>query len=401
MIMQVRLFTASVLATLLTGTLAQAAPANATRSYEELALNGAGDRIAALEAVHPPDAAQRAHASVVVRDSHGKIVAQYDPCRSCDYNYPAWSPDGKTLSFIGNDSKRGNATLYLASNGKASAIASVRGVANTARWAPDGQRLALLATVGAKKSTGATEAGAPQVGELGTNDDEQRIALVARSGGAVRLLSPADTFIYEYDWLPDGSGFVVTSAKGNGDNNWWVATLGRVDADSGALQVLAAPALQLSMPKVSPDGRTVAYIGGLMSDFGSVGGDVYTLALAGGTPTDITPGYAGSFNGLDWRGGKLLATAQLGAEQAVLALDTAGGPPQLLWSQAATLGTSCEGCVALSADGSMAATALETFERAPHIVAGRLPQLQAITHENDHLVPAVAARSISWRNEGY
>src|SRR5471032_1955283 len=137
--------------------------------------------------------------------------------------------------------------------------------------------------------------------------------------GALKLLSPEDTFVYEYDWMPDGSGWVVTSAKGNGDNNWWVATLGHVDAGSGALRVLAAPKTQLNMPRVSGDGKTVAYIGGLMSDFGSVGGDIFTVPLAGGEPVDLTPGFNGSFNGLDWRNGQLLATAQMGGEQAVLA----------------------------------------------------------------------------------
>jgi dipeptidyl aminopeptidase/acylaminoacyl peptidase len=397
----IRTLPAALLCALTALNSAQAAAPAGTRSYEELALNGAGDRIAALESVNPPDASKRAHTSVVVRDAGGKLLAQYDPCKACLYNFPSWSPDGKLLSFIGNDSKSGMATLYLVSNGKTAAVTKLRGVANTARWAPDGKRLALLATIGAKKSTGATEAGAPQVGELGTDEDEQRIAVVDRNGGPLRLVSPGDTFIYEYDWMPDGSGFVVTSAKGNGDNNWWVATLGQVDAASGALRILAAPKMQLSMPKVSQDGKTVAYIGGLMSDFGSVGGDVYTLPLAGGEPVDITPNYAGSFNGLDWRGGKLLATAQIGAEQAVVALDAANGKHQVLWSQPATMGTACEGCVSLSADGSIAATALETFDKAPHIVAGRLPQLAAITHDNDSLPAAVAARSITWTSDQF
>jgi hypothetical protein len=37
-------------------------------------------------------------------------------------------------------------------------------------------------------------------------------------------------FVYQYDWLPDGSGFVGTAAPGDGDNNWWVAKLYRFDA---------------------------------------------------------------------------------------------------------------------------------------------------------------------------
>src|SRR5476649_330186 len=108
------LMTAALLAAALVSVDALAATASAgARSYEDLALNGAGDRVAALESVNPPDAAKRAHASVVVRDAgSGKVLATYDPCPHCLYNYPSWSPDGKALAFIGNDSKSGNATLY-------------------------------------------------------------------------------------------------------------------------------------------------------------------------------------------------------------------------------------------------------------------------------------------------
>ena len=96
----------------------------------------------------------------------------------------------------------------------------------------------------------------------------------AEAGGDLKLISPADTYIYEFDWAPDGSGFVATGAKGNGDNNWWIATLDFVDAQTGALRVIAAPHVQMNLPRVSRDGKTVAFIGGLMSDWGSIGGDV-------------------------------------------------------------------------------------------------------------------------------
>ena len=125
----------------------------------------------------------------------------------------------------------------MARGGKLTAVATIKGVANTARWSPDGASIAWLATVGAKKQTGAVEAGARQVGEIGVDEDAQRIALVPAAGGEPRLVSPPDTYVYEYAWTPDGRGFVATSAKGNGDNNWWVATLGHIDAASGALRL--------------------------------------------------------------------------------------------------------------------------------------------------------------------
>ena len=83
-------------------------------------------------------------------------------------------------------------------------------------------------------------------------NDEQRIATVPATGGELHFASPADTFVYEYDWTPDGRGFVGTAAKGNGDNNWWVAKLEHFGLD-GSERVIAAPKMQMNAPKVSPD----------------------------------------------------------------------------------------------------------------------------------------------------
>jgi dipeptidyl aminopeptidase/acylaminoacyl peptidase len=392
----------AVLASLLAAT-GHAAAAPAMHGYSALALSANGERIAAIESTEGGQG-QGAAPAIVVRDAAtGKVVARYDSidaCAKCKLDFPSWAPDQKALSFIGSDAKAGTATVFVARDGKVSALTTIKGVANTARWSPDGQQIALLATIGAKKQTGAVEAGAPLVGEIGSEEDAQRVALVPATGGELKLVSPADTFVYEYDWTPDGKGFVVTSAKGNGDSNWWVATLGHVDAASGKLRVLAAPRTQMSMPHASPDGRTVAFIGGLMSDFGVVGGDVYTVPITGGEAVNVTPGYAGSFNGIAWRGNRLLASVLAGSDATVVAIDPAARTTRTVWRGPVTASASRDGRFVFSADGAVAASVHEDYEHAPHIAAGRLPKLAPITHDNDDFAPQVRAQSVAWTNEG-
>ncbi|HAV36326.1 MAG TPA: S9 family peptidase [Massilia sp.] len=370
------------------------------RDYRAPAIRDGGERIAAIEA----DAAAPGkpyHAQVVVRDgATGKILARYDPCAGCSYDFPSWSPDRASLAFIDADAAAGSATLWVVRDGEPRAAASIRGVANTARWSPDGARIALLATVGARKQTGAVEAGERLVGEIGVNEDAQRIAVVPAGGGEARMVSPPDTYVYEYDWTPDGRGFAATGAKGNGDNNWWVAALVHVDLASGALRTIAAPTTQISLPHVSPDGRTVAFVGGLMSDFGSVGGNLYTVPLAGGEPVDVTPNYSGSFNGLAWKGKTLVASALRGSEMTVVAVDPAARSAQTLFSRAVGASGSRDGRIVFSRDAGAAVAVFETFEKAPYIAAGRLPELAQVTRENDGFAPQVAVRSIAWTNEG-
>ena len=83
--------------------------------------------------------------------------------------------------------------------------------------------------------------------------------------------------------------------------------------------------MQLDFPRVSPDGRTVAFIGGLMSDFGSVGGDVYTVPVAGGEPTDITPAITAHSSWCRTRMG-LAGSALIGDRMAIVPIAPGAAP---------------------------------------------------------------------------
>ena len=370
-------------------------------TYGGVALAPRADRVASVDALEGAPGEKAPHGAVTLRDARsGAVLARLDPCPACTYAAPAWSPDGTALAFLAKDEKAGSVAVDVVASGAVRTVATVKGEANTPRWSPDGTTIALLATVGARKAIGATQAGIPLVGEIASQDDEQRIAVVPVRGGALRLVSPADTFVYEYDWTPDGRGFVATSATGNGDNNWWVARLDAI-ALNGAVREIAAPPLQMNVPRVSPDGSTVAFVGGLMSDFGSIGGDLYTVPFAGGTPVDATPQFAGSFTGLVWNGPRTLdATALAGDRSAVVTVDVATHATRTLAAQAASFAAS-DGHVSFSADRGAIAAVVQDFERAPRLVAGAPDALRALTHDNDAAPAAVAARSISWTNDGF
>ncbi len=391
----------AVLAALLLAAPAAAA-ADTIHQFNGLALSPAGDRTATIESDDPGNLAQEPHGQIQVRDVAGKIVARYDPCAACRYANPVFSPKGDALVFLATDDKAGKVTLYRAASGKPQILATLSGVANTPRFSPDGSRIALLVTLGAHKKTGATQAAAPQVGQIGESQDEQRIAILPASGGALKPISPADTYIYEYSWAPDGKGFAVTAAKGNGDDNWWIASLDYVDAASGALRVIAKVKTQIDMPRISPDGKSLAFIGGLMSDWGSVGGDIYTVSLSGGEPADITPGYKGTFQGIDWRGSRLMATALIGDSDAVVSIEPVSLKTQTLWSKPVTVASQTfDNPIAISADGRIAATVLQDFTHAPEIARGTLPNLAPITRTNSGLPAMAVAESVHWKNEGY
>jgi len=366
--------------------------------YSNLALSSAGDRIAAVESDSEPNASEKPAERVVVRDSRtGNVIAAMPTCAGCRYSGLTFAPDGRLLAVMKDkDSTR----LLLFANGQTSTLASFKGIAQAPSFSPDGATIAVLATFHARKEAGATQAGVRQVGEIGEENDEQRIAVVPIAGGELRPVTPADRYFYEYDWTPDGRGFVTTSAQGNGDNNWWIATIDHVDLASGALTRLAAPKAQVNFPRVSPDGRTVAFISGLMSDFGSVGGDVYTVPIGGGATTDVTPGYRGTFTSLTWDKNGLTGSALVGDQMKIVPIDPVRGPQAALWSNAVTI-SSGDAKFARSADARTYATVVQDFEHAPAIYAGSAAGLHKVTRDNDAWQPIVQAKSVTWTNQGF
>ena len=392
-----------VLSLVAAAALQAAAPAGpSVHGYGALTLAPGGKRLAAIESAEAVGVVSDNRAAVVIRSAKGEATNRFDPCQTCRYSGPAWSADGQKLAFIGSDMKAGTATLFVIEGDKARAVTTVKGVASTARWAPDGQSIAMLATVGARKQTGATQAGVRQVGEIGVAGaiDEQRIAVVPAAGGDLAFASPDDTFVYEYDWTPDSKGFVGTAAKGDGDNNWWVASLQAFGRD-GASRVIAAPKLQLNAPRVSPDGKSVAFIGGLMSDFGAVGGDIWTVPFTGGQPTNLTDGYKGTFTSLDWTAKGPMASAILGGDSAIARIDPAGGAKVTIMARGEVSYSAGNGRVSFDPSGKIAATVVDSFAKAPQILLGAPEALKPITHDNDALTATYIGKSVTWKNEGF
>ncbi|MFL5294889.1 MAG: S9 family peptidase [Phenylobacterium sp.] len=377
-----------------------ATPPAQVRLYHDVTLGPQGDRIASVEADDPLDSEREPHETVVVRSrTTGEVIGRFDPCAACFYSGLAWSPDGAALAFVASNRKARTASLVTVRDGKAATALDFAGLLATPRWSPDGKTLAVLATDRPRKLTGATQAGAAIVGEIGHETDEQRIAVLPATGGPLRFLSPADTFVYEYDWTPDGRGFAATEAKGDGDNTWWVARLAFVGVDA-SFREIAAPPVQMKYPRVSPDGKTVAFIGGLHSDFGPTGGDLWTVPLAGGTAVDRTPALKASLSSLAWRKSGLYATAIVGDQNALLSVDPASGATKTLYSAAASF-QGGDGRLSLDRAGKIMAGEAQTFTTAPHILAGPVAAPKPITHENDAVGAQVSARSLTWKSDGF
>jgi len=318
----------------------------------------------------------------------------------------AWSPDSKRIAFLSDADKAGQPQLYVSGGNAAPGkkLTSVKGFLAGPKWAPDGKSIAILFTENATRAAGPLVAETPETGEIKDSFFEQRLALVDLATGNLRQVSPADAYIYEYDWAPDGKTIALTAAKGNGDNNWYIAELFSLDTDSGYMRSIYKPKLQIARPAVSRDGKSVAFIEGLMSDEGSVGGDVFLLPLAGGAPRNLTPERKASASALSWTsGGKLIVGENIQSDSGITQIDPASGQIETLYRGAEFLTLSLEGpSVSLSSNGSAAAFIRSSFSAPEEIWAGPVGKWKQLTQRNAGVKPPWGeVKSLHWKSDSF
>ena len=87
--------------------------------------------------------------------------------------------------------------------------------------------------------------------------------------------------------------------------------------------------LQIAVPRFSPDGKQIAFIGGLMSDQGSTGGDIYLIPTTGlkrGEPKDVTPNRPSSPAYIAWLDDHDIGISEhVGGSSRITALDLTTG----------------------------------------------------------------------------
>ncbi len=350
----------------------------------------------------------------VANTSDGSAVVRLSACPGsvCDEHGAAWSPDGNRIAFVTTDDQ-GQPQIAVADSTGAHVkiITAAHGPLDTPRWSPDGKRIAFLYSEGAPKTPGPLNPLARDAGVLSSTVFEQRLATIPVQGGVPAILGPVDLNIYEYDWSPDGRHFAVTAAHGSGDDNWWIAELDVMDAQTGAVTTLLKPTCQLASPRWSGDGKRIAYISGIMSDEGITGGDVHVIPAGGGTAVSVTPDLAASVHTISWNGSSthIIATEFAAGDEVLADINVRTKSQQELWRAAEMIWadnlmgiTPGDAGISLSRNGAVSAVIRQSYTSPPELQTGPPGKWRPITRINAGVKPITGkATNVFWKSDQF
>ena len=342
-----------------------------------------------------------------------------------NFSSPRWSPDGERVAYVAGGEDGAELRALWLDAGQTVQLAELTGGANGLSWSPDGRWLAFtMFKPGAEpqvdigmpaKPRGAEWADTAIVDETiryefdGVGEipaGAQQIYIVSADGGAPRALTDIETgSINGMSWA--GSDAIVFSLGGAeaDDFDFRESDLMRVALDGAEPEVIAERPGSEAAPAVSPDGDTIAYLGGPNRGLSHQDANLYLMDAEGGEPRELLADLDRNINEAVWdasgrglwirydeEGDTTLGYVTTGGRLSVVT-DGLGG---LVFGRPYT-----SGAFSVSDDGRYAATAADAQDLANVGVGARRGDMRVITDVNaDVLGRRALARveEIAWES---
>ena len=188
-------------------------------------------------------------------------------------DFPAFSPDGKQLTFAWNGGNHDNLDIYVKLIGAGEPLRLTKNEAEEINptFSPDGRFVAFIRSFVTRSE----------------------ILVVPALGGAERRICEARSTTSSLSWSPNGRTLAVADKEAANSN----PGIFLVDVESGAKRRLTAPPENLSdnTPRFSPDGKLLAFVRAA----NAYDKDLFIVEATGGEPRQLTFDKS-AINGLSW-----------------------------------------------------------------------------------------------------
>ncbi|MBS1597236.1 MAG: prolyl oligopeptidase family serine peptidase [Bacteroidetes bacterium] len=340
-------------------------------------------------------------------------ISAGSPNQSCNEKEPQWSPDGKEIAFLSDAQTEKQQQIFIADAATGALITkkpltNFSGYISHLHWSPDGKWLSVLFVENASRepSPMAAENRATGLIDSSINRNVQRLAIINRANGEIKQVTPAQLYVFEYDWSPDNKTFAYLAAPPPGDDNWYIAKLYTQSISSQDTVLIYSPEMQIALPHWSPDGKRIAFIAGLMSDQGGTGGDIFTVAVEKNSPAkNCTPNRKSTPCWFAWQpDGNILFSEFVGGSIAISSLNTNNNSTQTLWRGDESIRAADEQSsfsIVYNKSSLTIAFIRTSWNRLPEIWCGNISKINQLTHLNDHIhKPILRSENILWENDG-
>ena len=281
--------------------------------------------------------------------------APYQLTRTIEGNSssPAWSPDGRWLSFTANRGDRNQVYLISPSGGEAFVLTSVEGGVSSYAWSPSGGQMALRVTEPESEEDKTRQ---ELYGDFAFDSETGRSAHLwvidvdmVGEASEPRRLTEGDFHVGSFSWSPDGSRVAYARQPDP-------ARLSSVETDIYVLEVESEESTPLVVgvgpddsPTWSPDGRWILF-SEFDRDLGSLfylNGELARVPSRGGEIEVLTREFDEDLSGARWTPNGIYVIAGARTARKMYNLD----PDSRQFSEV-PLGVHVVGSASLTADGT-------------------------------------------------
>jgi dipeptidyl aminopeptidase/acylaminoacyl peptidase len=247
--------------------------------------------------------------------SHQKVTP-----RDVSESSPRWSPDGTRIAFTSSSDAGSEVFVYWIAAGKLARLTQLERSPGGISWSPDGTKIAFSMLVpetppylvkAPKAPKGANWADKPRVttrlkyeqdGSGYIEPGFHHYFVIPSEGGTPRQITTGDFFHRGTpQWSKDGKSLVFSS---NRNENWEYefrnSEIYTVSVNDGQIKQLTDRKGPDSSPKVSPDGKKIAYLGFDDKVQTYQVTRLYIMNLDGGSKKEINTKLDRSISGITW-----------------------------------------------------------------------------------------------------